>query len=671
MLLPFYGIIFSAMSNKKIFILISVLLCACVALFLLKIFWFFSDSESDKIYKQGIEFYKKQDYQNAYYNFKKISFLSSYSLPALYRQATCAWELKDDKTAFKKYSKFVKVYKHTDVAPEAIWRLALIELDKNNKKRALSYLNKLVEQYPESDFAKAAAYQLGNIYLEEGKDQKAKEYFIEYIEYAPLGRYSQNALNALQLFSGADFTIDEKIYIANAYYENGSYSRSLNVLSEVPFEASWALLVKNYNKLSDVDSASRTILKGISVKRGEHAPCEKDILDIMLLYIKKSGLPNKQAAYNLAVSAKNTENYPLALFVLSKYIDSNSQIANYKKIYTDYPQSVVAPDALWKVFWHYYRAREYESALKLSKLYSNVYFDYNIQPKIMYWSAKIYIKTNKKKLARSILHNVRSNFPNSYYAFRANAMLKARKKPWYAEPNIRLKGDSTFDKFPLSKDTKEYRLLSKFVELNDFEAVQNFKIDNKYLNSWLAAKSGRKSYSMLLARDAIAADNYEISFSNPKYKLAYPVYYSNLINKFSSKYGISPYLMLALMREESFFNPEAISPTGATGLMQIMPDTARMTNPAFYTGSALLAPEYNIETGIKYFMHLMEIFNGNEALCVLAYNSGPGSVKKWLAENKNRDFDEFIENVPFPETANYIKKVYTSYWVYMNIYERM
>ena len=233
------------MNKKKIFILIFILLCACIVLFFLKLFWFFSDNESDKIYKQGIEFYKKQDYQNAYYNFKKISFLSSYSLPALYRQATCAWELKDNKTAVKKYSKFAKIYKYTDVAPEAIWKLALIELERENTKKASAYLNKLVEKYPESDFAKAAAYQLGNIYLNEGKENKAKEYFIEYIEYAPLGRYALNVLNSIQSLDIDSFSNDEKVYIANAYYENGRYTKSLSVLDEVPFEASWALLVKN------------------------------------------------------------------------------------------------------------------------------------------------------------------------------------------------------------------------------------------------------------------------------------------------------------------------------------------------------------------------------------------------------------------------------------------
>ena len=181
----------------------------------------------------------------------------------------------------------------------------------------------------------------------------------------------------------------------------------------------------------------------------------------------------------LSSNQKNTKNYPLALFLLSKYIDSDSRIKNYRKNIYRLSKSVVAPDALWNVFWYHYKNGRYDEALKLSKLYPVVYADYNIQPKIMFWSAKIHLKTGKKKLARSILHNVASNFPNSYYAFRANAMLKASKKPWHTNANVHIKKDSTFRKFPLNQETKEYRLLNKFVELNDFEAIQNhLKIDD-------------------------------------------------------------------------------------------------------------------------------------------------------------------------------------------------
>lgn len=650
-----------------------ILLIGSFFLLSFKLFWHFSDKESDKIYKQGLEFYKKADYQNAYYNFKKISFLSSYFGPALYRQATCAYQLKDYKTAIKRYSKFAKIYKNTDVAPEAIWKLALMELElggNKNNARAKVNLKKLVEKYPESDFSKAASYQLGVLHYEEGNKAKAKNYFIEYIEYAPLGRYALECINYLQNYEDSALTISDKIYIANALYENAYYSRSLNVLADVPFEKSWILMLKNYDKLSNIEEFSSAVLRGVALNLKQKTYDEKEILDIMALYIKKANLPQKQAAYNLAYETKDKQFYPLALFLYSKYVDYDSSIKNYEKIYQNYPNSIVAPDALWFVFWHHYKNENYTYALKLSKAFTNVYNDYNIQPKIMFWTAKVHLKMKHKKIARSILQNIVYNFPNSYYAFRANSILKSSKSAFKTDKQLLIKDKASLDDFSFNHVGKEYRLLNKFILLDDYDVIQNFKLDDVFLNSWLAARAGRYSYSVLIARDEINKNPKEISFSNSKYKLAYPLYYKDFINKYAEKNRVSPYLMLALTREESFFNNEAKSVTGALGLMQLMPGTAKMMDYNLYDTSKLYNPEYNISLGTKYFAYLMEIFNGNEALCVLAYNSGPGSVKKWLNSRKSNDFDEFVENVPYSETANYIKKVYASYWVYTRVYEK-
>lgn len=656
------------MRNRNFFILLIFLFICCLTLICLKLFWLLTDTESDKIYRQGLEFYNKADYQNAYYNFKKISFLSSYSIAALYRQATCAYELNDKKTAIKKYSKFAKIYKNTNLAPESLWKIALLEIDAGDKRKANFYLNKLVEKYPKSDFAKAASYKLGLFYLDNKELNKAKDYLIEYIEYAPTGRYAADVLNLFQNYNFNRLSDSDKYYIADALYQNGKYSRSVEMLTEIPFENSWLLLAKNYDKLSDFNSFADTILKGISLKYKNQKFEEKDILDIMALYVKKSSAP-KQAAYNLVLNTKNNALYPLSLFLYARYIDYNSSIKNYEKIFNDYPDSIVAPDALWFAFWHYYKAGDNISALKLSKSYTNVYFDYNIQPKIMFWTAKIHLNMGHKKIAKSILHNIAVNFPDSYYAFRANAILKKQKQPWNVDAKLQIKDKFSLEKFPLESDSKENRLLNKFVDLGDYSVIQNFKLDDEFLQSWLAAKSGRKSYSVLLARNALMSDT-KRNYSTTQYKLAYPLYYREIVNEYAARYNVSPYLMMALIREESFFDNTATSATGAMGLMQLMPSTARLMDLGLYDTKKLFKPEYNISVGIKYFAHLMEIFNGNEALCVLAYNSGPGSVKNWLSKFNGKDFDEFVENVPYSETANYIKKVYVSYWNYINIYEK-
>ncbi len=657
------------MTNKKLLILLIIIFISCLVFLCLRLFRFYTDTQSDKIYKQGIEFYNKADYQNAYYNFKQISIFSSYSAPALYRQAMCAWELKDNKTAVNKYSKFANTFKNTNFAPEAIWKLALLELDKKNKRKANQYFNKLIEKYSESDFAKAASYQLGYFFHLHNDLEKAKKYLVEYLEYAPAGRYSLEAINILKNYSESELTDSDKIFIAESLYQNSKYTESTAALKDVPTEKSWFILAKNYNKLNNNAAFCETVLRGTGYNLDKQAYEEKEILDTMLLYIRKSGLSTKEAAYNLIRSTKNNNLYPLSLFIFSKYVDYNSSIKNYEKIFTAYPDSIVAPDALWFVFWHYYKNKDFKNALKISKLHTKVHFDYNIQPKIIFWTAKIHIKTNNKKAAKSLLQNIIYNYPASYYAFRANAILKKNKAPWRADKKTKVHNTSKPENIPLNQDSKEYSLINKFASLDDYVAIQNFKLNDDYLNSWLAARNGNKTYSVLLAKNSLLKNPKE-PFTNTKYKLAYPIYYENSINKYALQYKLSPYLILALVKEESAFNSRAQSSVGAMGLMQLMPSTARLMDPNLKNSEALFDVEYNISLGTKYFAHLMEIFNGNEALCVLAYNSGPNAVKNWLNSTKSTDFDEFVENVPYSETANYIKKVYSSYWSYMNIYEK-
>lgn len=660
------------MNNKFLFTAALILLAVCIVLFFLKAIWNFTDNRSDEIYKQGLEFYKKGDYQNAYYNFKKISFLSPNSAPALYRQATCAWELKDNKTAIKKYIKFAKMYKNTNLVPEALWRLALLYDNSGNVTKSKKYLLRLVEKYPESDFAKAAAYKLGVIYFNSGDFEKAKKYFIEYIEYAPLGRYSIEVFNKLSEFN--NLSNADKMYIAEALYINERYLDSINVLKYLPFKDAWFLLSKNYYKLSDFANFEEILLKGISIKSSLEDSIfqikEEDLYEVMELYVNKAAY-SKGAAYNLVLNSKDTKYYPLSLFLFSKYIDFDSKLLNYKKIYTVYPNSITAPDSVWQVFWYYYQKRDFENAMKLSKTYLDNHNEDKIKPKILFWSAKIYLKTGNKKLAKTLLQNIVRNYPYSYYAFRANGVLKKSKSPWKISSVKEIKDKFSLDKPPFNLDTKENRLLSSFVSLGDYEIIGNFKLDDEFLNSWLAAKNGRKTYSVFLARKAIKnADTAQLS--TQKYKFAYPLYYREIVNEYAAKYKINPYLMLSLIREESFFDNTAVSSTGALGLMQLMPETAALMDNNFIGREALFEPEYNISLGVKYFAHLMKIFNGNEALCVLAYNSGPGSVQRWLKNMQingdSKDFDEFVENVPYSETANYIKKVYATYWAYMRIY---
>ena len=122
------------------------------------------------------------------------------------------------------------------------------------------------------------------------------------------------------------------------------------------------------------------------------------------------------------------------------------------------------------------------------------------------------------------------------------------------------------------------------------------------------------------------------------------------------------------MREESYFNPNATSAVGARGLMQLMPATASEIYGNKLQPEDLYKPLLNIQIGNSYYARLKNSLNGYDISAVAAYNGGIGSIKKWQTSIVYNDTDEFVEQIPYAETKNYVKKVFRSYWNYLRIY---
>ena len=126
--------------------------------------------------------------------------------------------------------------------------------------------------------------------------------------------------------------------------------------------------------------------------------------------------------------------------------------------------------------------------------------------------------------------------------------------------------------------------------------------------------------------------------------------------------GVDPYLLMGIARRESAYNPVALSPAGARGLMQIMPGTATLlsrqlgiSDPGPY---GVLDPELNIRLGSTYIRDMTERYRGNRLAAAAAYNAGPGRVDRWL-QQAPEEFDLFVESIPFRETRNYVQAVLT------------
>lgn len=146
--------------------------------------------------------------------------------------------------------------------------------------------------------------------------------------------------------------------------------------------------------------------------------------------------------------------------------------------------------------------------------------------------------------------------------------------------------------------------------------------------------------------------------------LAYPSQAVELAAEHSDAQRADPYLIASIMREESAFNPDALSSAGAVGMMQLMPSTARFiakrTGAPDVTGPELLSRRTNILLGSRYLDYLLGLFNGNVIYAVAAYNAGPGAVRDWTQRLPSEP-DEFIESIPYPETREYTKRVIAAY----------
>jgi soluble lytic murein transglycosylase len=152
------------------------------------------------------------------------------------------------------------------------------------------------------------------------------------------------------------------------------------------------------------------------------------------------------------------------------------------------------------------------------------------------------------------------------------------------------------------------------------------------------------------------------------YELSYPQPFRPLVVQHSRAAGLDPDLMLALMREESGFNPRARSATGALGLAQLMPATAamiaRQLNVSGLGERSLFEPRHNIRLGSTYLGNLRRMFDGNLAHAVASYNAGPAAVERWRRRIQGVSLDEWVEEIPVDETRNYVKRVLGSYATY-------
>jgi soluble lytic murein transglycosylase len=372
--------------------------------------------------------------------------------------------------------------------------------------------------------------------------------------------------------------------------------------------------------------------------------------------------------------------------VLEERGNIEEAISAYQAMAQKFPQSSLVLPSLWKAGWLLYQKQDQEGAIQTWQTVQTFKPASPWSEKALYWKAKALQKTGQTNFADETFQRLRLDFPAAYYTQlslgRGASPLPGKGfrpiKELYLAPFVK--------ETSLPEDTKNLRLkkgtllvrLLLFAEaVDELEAAEGNGMgeEMRLEISRLLRESGEYNRSALLVRRNFSIRPLPPSPSardHSLYVLAYPLGNPLWINKYAEQQNLDPALLSAVILEESRFDPQAISVSGARGLMQIMPATgkeiAKKLKIRPYGDPHLYDPEINIRFGSWYLARLLEEFGGKFYLAVAAYNAGPKAVRDWLARSSDLAEDEFVEKIPYLETRNYVVRVLTSYQVYRSLY---
>lgn len=315
-----------------------------------------------------------------------------------------------------------------------------------------------------------------------------------------------------------------------------------------------------------------------------------------------------------------------------------------------------------------------------------------------FWAAHVYEATGNPLHAQEALRLIVRRAPWDFYGLRAAAELNgsgpfpvvsdvpANTPPDYhaieawlgAEPA----GDPLFEMY-MERGFELYDSGFRSEAGSEFDAALAMPTYSQWQLYRLARAAENRGMPWLQTRAAWALTHQPPPFprgtgSSPPvpapreaFQLVYPIAYRELVNAAAAEHGVDPYLLLAAMRQESLYAPDAASPAGASGLMQIIPSTgediAAQLGTEDYTQLDLLRPKVSIKFGAYYLGTQLEGFGGRPEAALAAYNGGPGNAGRWL-DAAGSDRDVFIETIDYSETRAYVELVLENYALYLWAY---
>ncbi|HZP43010.1 MAG TPA: transglycosylase SLT domain-containing protein [Candidatus Binatia bacterium] len=325
-----------------------------------------------------------------------------------------------------------------------------------------------------------------------------------------------------------------------------------------------------------------------------------------------------------------------------------------------FPRAPTAADARWRTGWVLYLAGDWAGAERaFGRLTERGPAPGRIAAE--YWRARSLERLSHRDDAEALLAHVVERHPTSYYATLAERELgrdTSAGTPPASEPPAVFPADLT------GTHAERARVLAD-LGFRRFARTEIDAIDPKDVPRRRVLEAYRAIGAIGAALRAAHAAHASSHGALRDY--LYPLGYWGVVQRAARVHAVDPLLVLAVIRQESLFEPAAVSSAGAQGLMQLMPATARRL--ARTPGRpALTDPAVNIDLGVELLARLITSYDGSVAKALAAYNGGEDAVAKWERRYAGRAPDEFVELISYRETRDYVKAVLRNYRVYRQLY---
>ena len=371
----------------------------------------------------------------------------------------------------------------------------------------------------------------------------------------------------------------------------------------------------------------------------------------------------------------------------------------FKKVIDLAPGDPVAEDASWKMGWTAFQDRRFSETIRIFEDHLDLFPSGGRYQQVGYWLGRSREMTGQVEKATRDYRKVCRTSRHSFYCHNATARLTglgdAETRPpmeGESDPAVGTADNPSHDdrtdpeadrdlKFFSDRHYKTARTLISLTLKQEAMAelewladrYKDHKTVRRLAELFYEAGGYHQSLKLVLLHFSDLINNGGDEVPAAFWRQAYPSHIAEKVSQDDSAGGVDPYLVAALIREESLYDSEAVSRSGAIGLMQLMPYTAewvaKRAGLTHFSVDRLTDSETNVRLGVWYLGHLMKRFDGNPVLAVPAYNAGPEAVRRWVKNLKGKGLpmDEFVESIPFSETRYYTKRVLRSYGEYLRL----